>query len=248
MGESVSQIEYAKIIGSVMFLMNCTRLDIAYDVSGLSRYTHNPSSSHWTTLHRLLKCFKGTSDICFHFKRIPAMLEGSCDANWISGSHEISSTSDYVFTLGGGAISWNSSKQTYIARSTMKYEFIALELAGQEVDWLTNLLTYMPLWGEHGAPVSIQCDLQAATGVATNTVYNEKRRNIRIRHRIIRQLLKNGVVSLDYVKSKRNLVDPFTTGLTRKVILDISRGWGLSPIVKIIWWIPISGQTKSYES
>ena len=43
---SVSQTEYAKIIVSVMFLMNYTRPDIAYVVSRLSRYTHNPSSEH----------------------------------------------------------------------------------------------------------------------------------------------------------------------------------------------------------
>ncbi|GAA0144133.1 hypothetical protein LIER_35876 [Lithospermum erythrorhizon] len=44
--ESISQNEYAKIIGNVMILMNCTRHDIAYAISRLSRYTHNPSGSH----------------------------------------------------------------------------------------------------------------------------------------------------------------------------------------------------------
>ena len=42
----VFQTEYAKIIGSVMFLMNFARPDISYVVSRLSRYTHNPSSEH----------------------------------------------------------------------------------------------------------------------------------------------------------------------------------------------------------
>jgi len=45
-GTSVSQIIYAKTIGSVMFLMNFTSPDIAYFVSRLSRYTHNPSQEH----------------------------------------------------------------------------------------------------------------------------------------------------------------------------------------------------------
>ena len=38
----VSQREYVKVICCLMFLMNCTRLDIAYVVSRLSTYTHNP--------------------------------------------------------------------------------------------------------------------------------------------------------------------------------------------------------------
>ncbi|GAA0173483.1 hypothetical protein LIER_27089 [Lithospermum erythrorhizon] len=122
--ESVSQIEYAKIIGSEMFLMNCTRPDIAYAVSRLSRYTHNPNSSHWTVLHHLLKYLKGTFDVCLHFRKFHVVLEGYCDANWVSSSDEISSTSGYVFTFGGGIISWKSPKHICIARSIMKSKFI----------------------------------------------------------------------------------------------------------------------------
>ncbi|XP_059310984.1 secreted RxLR effector protein 161-like [Lycium ferocissimum] len=106
-----------------MFVMNYTQPNIAYAVSRLSRYTHNPSSEYWNALHRLLR-----------------YLRGFCDANWVTDSDEVSSTSGYVFTLGAvfilgaGAISWKSSKQTCIARSTMKSKFIALELAGQEAE------------------------------------------------------------------------------------------------------------------
>ena len=56
------------------------------------------------------------------------MLEGYIDANWISDSNEIKSTSGYVFTLGGGGVAWKSSKQTLVATSTMESEFIVLNL------------------------------------------------------------------------------------------------------------------------
>ena len=62
------------------------------------------------------------------------MLEGYNDANWIFDLDEIKSTSGYVFTLGGGAIAWKSSKQTLIATSTMESEFIALEYGGKEAE------------------------------------------------------------------------------------------------------------------
>ncbi|KAL0391168.1 UNVERIFIED_CONTAM: Retrovirus-related Pol polyprotein from transposon TNT 1-94 [Sesamum calycinum] len=89
------------------------------------------------------------------------ILEGFCDANWVTDNDEVSSTSGYVFTLGGGAISWKSVKQTCIARSTMESEFIALELTGQEAEWLRNSVGDMPMWGS-SVPVSIHCDSQAA--------------------------------------------------------------------------------------
>ncbi|KAL0290771.1 UNVERIFIED_CONTAM: Retrovirus-related Pol polyprotein from transposon TNT 1-94 [Sesamum angustifolium] len=157
------------------------------------------------------------------------VLEGFCDANWVTDNDEVSSTSGYVFTLGGGAISWKSAKQTYIARSTMESEFIALELAGQEVEWLRNLVGDTPLWGST-APVSLHCDSQAAIGIAKNYAYNGKRRHIRLRHSAVKELLKNGIISLDYVRSKRNLADPLTKGLTRRIILETSRTMWLKPL------------------
>ncbi|KAL0357904.1 UNVERIFIED_CONTAM: Retrovirus-related Pol polyprotein from transposon TNT 1-94 [Sesamum calycinum] len=206
-GDSVSQAKYAKIIGSVMFLMNYTRPDIAYAVSRLSRYTHNLNKEHWDALRHLLKYLKDTINLCLYFNKYPGVLEGFCDANWVIDYDELSSTSGYVFTLGGGAISWKSAKQTCITHSTMESEFIALELAGQEAEWLRNLVGDIPLWGSI-APVSLHCDSQAAIGIVKNYAYNGKRRHIRLRHSAVKELLKNGIISLDYVRSKRNLADP----------------------------------------
>ncbi|KAJ0075192.1 hypothetical protein Patl1_35172 [Pistacia atlantica] len=45
------------------------------------------------------------------FGSTPPVLEGYSDANWISDSDEIKSTSGYIFTLGGGVVSWKSSKK-----------------------------------------------------------------------------------------------------------------------------------------
>ena len=230
-GDSVSQTEYAKVLGSLMFLMNCTRPDIAFAVSRLSRYTHNPSTQHWVALRRVLRYLGGTMKWGLNFVGHPLVLEGFCDANWVTDSDETSSTSGYVFTLCGGAISWKSGKQTCIARSTMEAEFIALDLATQEADWLRNLLIDIPLWGKPTPPVSIHCDSQAAICVAKNSVYNGKKRHIRVRHESVRQFIVNGVVSLDFVRSEKNLADPFTKGLSHRMVVESSTGMGLRPLL-----------------
>jgi hypothetical protein len=54
-------------------------------------------------------------------------LEGYSDANWISDADELKATSGYVFTLGGGDVSWKSCKQTILTRSTMEAELAALD-------------------------------------------------------------------------------------------------------------------------
>ena len=45
-GNNVSQLNYSKAIGCLMYIMNCTRPGISYAVSKLSKYTSNPSSEH----------------------------------------------------------------------------------------------------------------------------------------------------------------------------------------------------------
>ena len=74
------------------------------------------------------------------------VLEGFSDANWISDLDEMKSTSGYVFTFGGGVVSWKPSKQTCITRSTMEVEFVVLKKTSSEAEWLRNLLADIPLW------------------------------------------------------------------------------------------------------
>ena len=66
-GESVAQLEYSRIIGSLMYLMSCTRPDLAYAVSRLSRYTSNPSSEHWKSMTRLLRYLRYTRNYELHY-------------------------------------------------------------------------------------------------------------------------------------------------------------------------------------
>ena len=112
----------------------------------------------------------------------------------------------------------------------MEFEFITLELAGQETEWLKGLLTDIPLWAKQSMPISLHCDSQAAIEVVHNSVCNGKKRHIRIRHGTVKLLLKHGVISLEYVRSEKNLADPLTKGLPRRVVLETSRGMGLKPM------------------
>ena len=122
-----------------MYVINCTRLDIAYAISKLSRYTSNPSPDHWKAIVRVLRYLQYTQHYGLHYSKYPAVLEGYYDANWISDTKDSKSTSGYLFTLDGGEVSWKSSKKTCIARSTMESEFIALDKTDEEAEWLRHL-------------------------------------------------------------------------------------------------------------
>ncbi|GKB80230.1 retrotransposon protein, putative, ty1-copia subclass [Tanacetum coccineum] len=104
-GLGVAQLKYSRIIGMLMYLMTGTRPDLAYVVSRLSRYTSNPSYAHWKAITRVLHYLRYSRDYRQHYDRHLAVIEGYIDANWISDIKDSRSTSGYVFTLGGAAIS-----------------------------------------------------------------------------------------------------------------------------------------------
>nr|KAJ0213553.1 hypothetical protein LSAT_V11C400214640 [Lactuca sativa] len=178
-GSPVSQLEYSRAIGCLMYAMISTRLDIAYDVGRLSRYTN---------------------------------------ASWINNLEDHSSTSGWVFLLGGGAISWASKKQTCITNSTMESEFVALSTTGKEAEWLRNLIYEISLWPKPISTISIGCDSAATLAKAYSQVYNGKFRHLGVRHSMIRELIMIGVIYVEFVRTHLNLVDHLTKGLARDLV------------------------------
>ncbi|GJY09112.1 hypothetical protein Tco_0377297 [Tanacetum coccineum] len=167
----VSQLEYSRVTGSLMYVMTYTRSDIAFAVGKLSKYTSNP------------------------------VLEGYTNASWISNTEDNSSISDLVFLLGGGVISWASMNQTCITGSTMESEFVALAAAGKEAEWLRNLILEIPLWSKPIPPISIRCDSAATLANAYSQMYNGKSRHLGVRHNMIHELITIGVISIEFVRS-----------------------------------------------
>ncbi|KAG8502689.1 hypothetical protein CXB51_000482 [Gossypium anomalum] len=130
-GRKIDQLKYASLIDFLMYIMTCTRPDIAYVVGKLSRYTSNPSSLHWQALNRVLRYLKKTINYGLCYNGYPSVLEGYSDASWITSLEDHAFTSGWIFVLGVEAISWGSKKQTCITDSTMAVEFIVLAAASK---------------------------------------------------------------------------------------------------------------------
>ncbi|GKE66073.1 zinc finger, CCHC-type containing protein [Tanacetum coccineum] len=226
-GQAVSQLEYSRVIGCLMYAITCTRPDIAFAMGKLSMYTSNPGTQHWQAIQRVLKYLKKTMDYRLKYNGYPLVLEGYTDASWISNTEDNSFTSGWVFLLGGGAISWDSKKQTCITSSIIESEFMALAAAGKEVEWLKNLLLEIPLSSKPIAPISIRCDSAATLAKAYSHIYNGKSRHLGIRHNMIRELIMNEVISIEFVRSQQNLADYLTKGLAKDLVIKSAERMGL---------------------
>jgi hypothetical protein len=213
-----------------MYLASATRPDISYAVSKLSRFVSNPGEDHWQALQRVLCYLKGTMSYGIHYTGYSRVLEGYCDANWISDADEIYATSGYVFSLGGGAVSWKSCKKTILTRSTMEAELTAMDTATVEAEWLRELLMDLPVVEKHIPAISMNCDNQTVILKVNSSKDNMKStRHVKRRLESVRKLRNSGVIALDYVNTSKNLADQFTKGLPRNVIEGASRELGLRP-------------------
>ena len=139
--------------------------------------------------------------------------------------------SRYVFTLGGGVISWSSCKQTILTRSTMEAELTALDTATVEAEWLRELLMDLPVVEKPVPVILMNCDNQTVI-VKVNSAKNNAKssRHVKRRLKSVRKLRNSRVISVTYISTEKNLADPFTKGLSRNVIEGASREMSLRSV------------------
>ncbi|KAH9724129.1 Integrase catalytic domain-containing protein [Citrus sinensis] len=136
----MARVPYASAVGSLMYVMVCTRPDISQAVSMVSKYMHNPGKNQWLAVKLILRYLYGTVDVGLLFKKdCGQQCVGYCDSDFAGDLNKRRSTTGYVFTLGGGPVSWRSILQSTIALSTTEAEYMAATEAVKEAIWLKGL-------------------------------------------------------------------------------------------------------------
>ena len=95
-------------MGSLMYAMVCTRSDIAHVVGVVSNFLSNPGKEHRALMKWILKYLRGTSKTCLCFGTNKPMLVGYTDVDMVGDVDSRKSTSGYLITFSGGAVSWQS--------------------------------------------------------------------------------------------------------------------------------------------
>lgn len=106
--EDMSRIPYASTVGSLMYAMVCTQLDIAYSVGVVSKFLTNPGKQHWQVVKWILRYLKGTSHYCLCFGHDETVHEGFTNADMARDMDTRKSTTGYLYTFAGAAVSWVS--------------------------------------------------------------------------------------------------------------------------------------------
>ncbi|XP_057996503.1 secreted RxLR effector protein 161-like [Hevea brasiliensis] len=164
--EKMDRIRYASAIGSIMYVMLCTRPDVSYALSINSRYQANPSERRWTAVKNILKYLRRTKDMFLVFGDAELVVQGYSDASFQSNKDDSKSQSSYIFILNGGAVSWKSSKQETTVDSTTEVEYISASEAAKEVVWIKKFITELGVVPSIVDPVTLYCDNNGAIAQA----------------------------------------------------------------------------------
>ena len=134
-----------------------------------------------------MKHVRGTVDYGLRYASgVDMRLQGYADADWAGSAVDRKSTSS-CFTLGSAMVSWCSRKQTTMALSTAKAEYIALCVPVREAVWLRKLL--VDLLGHEMDSTIIHCDNQSCVKLSENHVFHDRSKHIEIQYHHIRYMV-----------------------------------------------------------
>ena len=213
--EYMSKVPYISAVGSLTYLAQCTRPDIAYAVGTLARYNSNPSPIHWKAVKHLFRYLKGTMDyeLVYQPSDEKELFVTYSDANHGACKDTGRSTGAYVVKIGTGAISWSSKLQSVVALSTTEAEYMAAVEAGKEIKWMRSLL------GEFGIkvtqPSTLNIDNQSAISVSKNPEHHGRMKHLDLKYYWLRDIVEAGVITPNHVGTNDMIADCLTKPLVR---------------------------------
>ncbi|CAI7886296.1 unnamed protein product [Closterium sp. NIES-54] len=205
---------HPELVGCLMYLMTCTRPDLAYPLSLLARYVApgRHRKVYLDAAKRVLRYLCSTSGMGLVLGgRGPVVLNGHADASWVDDSATQRSLQGDTFSLGSGSVSWRSTRSSSVLSSSCDAEIYAEAMAAQELHWLIYLLT--DLGEQPRSPPILYVDNKAMIALCQENRLEHRTKHIALRYFLARELQRRDQLRLAYVATRANTADVFTKAL-----------------------------------
>ena len=224
-GGPVDKGRYQQLVGKLIYLSH-TRPDIAFAVSLVSQYMHDPCQGHLNAVYRILRYLKQTPGKGLFFKKnTERKVEVFTDADWAGSIDDRKSTSGYCTKIWGNVITWRSKKQIVVARSSAEAEYRAMAHGVCEAIWIKRLLEELKI--EYEAPIQLYCDNQSTISIAHNPIHHDRTKHVEVDRHFIKEKIDGGIISIRYVHTDHQLADILTKGLSDQVFNFLVNKLGL---------------------
>ncbi|WVZ23704.1 hypothetical protein V8G54_002248 [Vigna mungo] len=175
---------YRQIVGTLRYICS-SRPDISFGVGLISRYMQDPRQSHMAAAKHILRYLKDQVDR--------------------------KSTYGYLFKLMGAPVSWCSRKQSVVALSSCKTEYISAAETTCQCTWIEAILQELKI--VTCKPTCLKIDNKSAIDLAKNPISHGRSKHIETKYHYLREQVSKGKLELSYCKTDEQVADIFTKAL-----------------------------------
>ncbi|GKF04564.1 hypothetical protein Tco_0035232 [Tanacetum coccineum] len=212
------------MIGTVLYLM-ASRSDIMFSVYLCARFQEAPNTSHLEVVKRIFRNIKGTTHLGLWYPKgtvIETVVYADSDH---AGDYVDQKKTSAICTFVGCCLtSWFSKKQTALAISTTKEEYVSAGKACQQALWMKQALIDYDIRLDD---VLIMCDNKGVIDLSKNLVQHSRTKHIEIHHYFLSDNIPKGHISIEKVPSIDNIVDILMKPLKRESFNNLRLGLGM---------------------
>jgi hypothetical protein len=214
MNQAIDKL-YRELVGSLMYIMVCTRPDISNAVGEVSRFCDDHGNVHWQAALKILKYLKTTMSMSLTFDGSQDQaVKAYADASWASDQDTGRSVTGYVVTINGTSVSWKSQRQSTVAMSSTEAEYMALFAVVQEVVWIKRLLSEVSSdYLDQG--IIVYQDNKSAIALASNPTQHSRTKHINTKFHFVRDQVASGQVKIQYLSTEEMVADILTKAVSR---------------------------------
>jgi hypothetical protein len=202
-----------------MYLMVCTRPDIAFAVNFLARACAAPEKRHMQSVMNLARYLKGTQTkgIFYPAKQkgeaFTLNLHGYIDSAFADCKLTRKSTSGYLFSVNNAPITWRSGRQSIVTTSTTEAEYVAACDGSKEAVWLRKL--FEELGCEMIQPTILFEDNNSCIAQTENPLHHKRTKHIDVYYHYTRQMVEEDIVVLKRIDTSDQVADMLTKPLRK---------------------------------
>uniref|UniRef100_A0A2N9EQQ9 Reverse transcriptase Ty1/copia-type domain-containing protein n=1 Tax=Fagus sylvatica TaxID=28930 RepID=A0A2N9EQQ9_FAGSY len=226
-GPLVDATNYRSIVGALQYL-TLTRPDLTHAVNLVCQFMHQPGTSHFQAVKRILRYLQGTLDYGIRLLSHSSLnLYGFSYANWAGCPDTRRSTTGYCIYLGANCISWASKKQATVSRSSAEAEYRAMASATAELTWLTYLMRDLGI--SPSTTPTLFCDNTSALHMTVNPVFHARTKHIELDFHFVREKVAAGAITTRYIPSQAQIADIFTKAVSKDTFHKFRLKLGVLP-------------------
>ena len=161
---------YRSTIGALQYV-TLTQSYIAFVVNRACQFMANPIETHWLVVKQILRYLKGTLSYGLQLHQANFLdLQGYTNADWASYTDDRRSTNGYCLFLGPNLISWSSTKQRLVSRSSAESKYRGLVSLTSKIIWVQSVLQELCL--SPSTPPLVWYDNQSTAHLAANPAFH----------------------------------------------------------------------------